>query len=200
MRFKHIAAGIYLAIGTCYSAISGVLPEDPTVLPVLIMHANGATGSGCFLQLSNSVYLLTARHVIFTAPDKTNSASLVSPSVMIKSASAAGTTNVSERETMLRLDQLCDAGEIRASTNHDVALVRIEDCETKDPNIVKFLLPGVIVLPPQAGIQVHGLSFCGRLSTVEVGADVFMFGYPTSLTSEIKDLFPPTLLLERHEC
>ena len=56
-----------LAIVAAMSAapcFSGALFDDPRVFPVLIGHDKGM-GSGCFLQLSNSVYLITAKHVLF---------------------------------------------------------------------------------------------------------------------------------------
>jgi len=160
---------------------------DPLTIPVLITHEKGA-GSGCFLQLSNSVYLVTARHVLFSEPEGTNSPVLLSATATIKSYSGAGTANVTERNVFLDLSHLISVGEVRYSTSHDVALVRIEDCNPTNRSLVSPL-PGVTYGFPFAGLQVMGSDFICVFTNVDVGADVYMFGYPLSLTAPIRDKF-----------
>ena len=169
---------------------SGTLPEDPRTFPVLIMHERGM-GSGFFLQLSNSVYLITAKHVFFTEPEGTNAPSLLSLAAVVKSYSRAGTTNVSERVFNINLAQLMSAGEIRCSTNRDVALVRVEQGKSNDVNVVDPL-PGFAPASPAGGLNLFNIEFACRTSEVDVGADVFMFGYPISLTGPISAIFDPS--------
>jgi hypothetical protein len=168
---------------------SGALIEDPRIFPVLIAHEKGI-GSGCFLRLSNSVYLATAKHVLFSKPEGTNPPALLALTVVIRAYSNAGTTNVSIRTVALNLVQLLNAGEVRYSPDRDVALVRIEDCSTNDPNIITFI-PETTFISPDKGIRVNGPDFPCPIKDVDVGADVFMFGYPISLTGPIAGIFDP---------
>jgi hypothetical protein len=187
---KQIVLFVACMLSTRDSCFSGTLIEDPRVYPVLVAHDSGV-GSGCVIRLSNSVYLVTAKHVLFAAPVGTNPPALLSPAAFLKSYSHAGTTNVSERKVAIGLSQLLSAGEIRYSTNRDVALVRIEECQTNDFNVVR-LLPGITFLSPDAGLQVQGPEFVCPAKEVDVGADVFMFGYPISLTGPISQIFDPS--------
>ena len=41
------------------------VPDDNLAYPVLITLNNGSTGSGFFLNTSNEIYLVTAKHVLF---------------------------------------------------------------------------------------------------------------------------------------
>ena len=66
-------------------------PTDPLVYPVFIANLSGpGTGSGCFLRLSNSVYLITARHVLFGSPTSTN---LGMTNVLLKEFGKEGTND-----------------------------------------------------------------------------------------------------------
>jgi hypothetical protein len=160
-----------------------------------VEEAEKGSGSGCFLQLSNSVYFVTARHVLFSEPEGTNSPALLSGKAAIKSYSGAGTTNVTERDVLLDLSYLMSNGEIRYSTNHDIALVRIEDCNPTNHNLVR-LLPGVFYGSP-FGLNVMDSQMVCLLRNVDVGADVYMFGYPLSLTTPIQEKFDPAQPLLR---
>ncbi|MGA3285420.1 MAG: serine protease [Verrucomicrobiota bacterium] len=178
---------IFCAMAFAEPCLSRTLLIDPLLFPVLITHEKGA-GSGCFLQLSNSVYLVTARHVLFSEPEGTNPPVLLSSTAVIKSFSSAGTTNVTERNFILDLTQLMSFGEVRYSTNGDIALVRIEDCDPTNRNLVT-LLPGVMLGNPFVGLQPMSSSMVCVLTNVDVGADVYMFGYPMSLTAPIRNKF-----------
>jgi hypothetical protein len=171
-------------------SFAGTLIDDPRTFPALIAHEKGM-GSGCFLQLSNSVYLVTAKHVLFAEPNGTNAPALISPTAVVKSYSRAGTTNVSERVFAINLAQLLVAGEVRYSTNRDVALVRVEQCMSNNLNVVRWL-PGCAQMSPTGGIDVRNSEFTCRMSEVDVGAEVYMFGYPTILTGPISDIFDPS--------
>lgn len=188
MKTTILLGASILAIAS--SCFCGTLNEDPRTFSVLISH-NVGTGSGCLLRLSNSVYLVTAKHVLFADPVGTNRPALLSPLAFLKSYSRAGTTNVSERQVVLALQQLLSADEVRYSTNRDVVLVRIEECKTNDFDLVRPL-PGVAFVSADLGLQVQGSDVCCPGKEVDVGADVFMFGYPISLTGPISQIFDPS--------
>ena len=176
-----------LSAARCFS---GALLEDPRTFPTLIMHDRG-TGSGVFLQMSNSVYLITAKHVLFAEPEGTNAPALLSSTAIAKTYSRAGTTNVSERKFAINLAELLSAGEIRFSTNRDVALVRVEQCRSNDVNLVRAV-SGFMPLSPEGGLAFFGPEFTCRMAEVDVGAEVYMFGYPISLTGPISAIFDPS--------
>jgi hypothetical protein len=44
---------------------------------------------------------------------------------------------------------------------------------------------------PQTGLNVNDSSFLCPLSDIEVGSEVFMFGYPVSLTGPLAQVFDP---------
>lgn len=170
-------------------SFSGTLGADPRTYSVLIAHDKG-TGSGCVIQMSNSVYLITAKHVLFSPAEGTNAPALLSPAAMIKGYDPEG-TNAPERVMAVGLAQLLAAGEIRYSTNRDVAIVRIEDCYSKDQNVVS-LLPGVTLLTASGRLVVPSQSIVCKEKDIDIGGDVFMFGYPISLTGPIADRFDPS--------
>ena len=187
-------------VGFCFTCFSGSFPKDPRTIPVLIASDKGQ-GSGCLMRLSNSVYLITVKHVLFLKAEGTNLPALISPGVMIRGYSSSGATNVTERTLLLNLGQLLGAGEIRYSTNRDVAVVRIERCHTNDDSLFDPL-PGVGFLQTNWGLDILGTALALRLSDVDVGSDVFMFGYPGSLTGPMADLVPPdeSVVAERDCC
>lgn len=190
---KKLLLSICLPMAFTSLCLAGTLIVDPLTIPVLIVHEKGA-GSGCFLQLSNSVYLVTARHVLFSEPEGTNAPTLLSSKAVVKAYSGVGTTNVSERVVSLDLGILMNAGEIRFSTNRDIVLVRVEDCNPTNKNLVSYI-PGMKFMSSAESLVLYS-GLC-VLSNVDVGADVYMFGYPISLTAPIRDKFDPAQPLLR---
>jgi hypothetical protein len=177
------------ALAVAVRCSAGTLPDDPRLFPVLISHEHGM-GSGCLLRVSNSVYLATAKHVLFSMPEGTSAPALLSGNASVRAYSRAGTTNVSDRTILLDLAQLLSLGEIRYSTNRDVALVRFEDCNTNDYHIVR-VLPGVLITSSGGGLWPIEGNWLGKQRDVDVGAEVYMFGYPVSLTGPIREIFDP---------
>ncbi|HWC60510.1 MAG TPA: hypothetical protein VHC44_12520, partial [Verrucomicrobiae bacterium] len=74
---------IALAMGALQN-FGGTLPSDPRLYTALILGEKGI-GSGCLLQSSNAIYLVTARHVLFGEASGTNSRPLISSFAVIKS-------------------------------------------------------------------------------------------------------------------
>jgi hypothetical protein len=68
--------------------------------------------------------------------------------------------------------------------------VRIEECDTNDWHVVQQL-PGVQFVTPNGGLSVNGPEWIGLFNSVDVGADVLMFGYPASLTVRMAGIFGP---------
>src|SRR6266404_4091560 len=96
--FWAIGAGVL-------GALSGTLPMDPRTYALLLVHERGSA-SGCVLRLSNSVYLVTAKHALFSSAEGTNAPVLLSETTSVLAYSNTGTTNVSKRAFILGLRQL----------------------------------------------------------------------------------------------
>jgi hypothetical protein len=75
--------------------------------------------------------------------------------------------------------------------------VRIEDCDPSDHNIVRGLSGVTLADSRLGGITVNGTNSIRVIADVDIGADVLMFGYPTSLTAQIREMFDPTQPLLR---
>jgi hypothetical protein len=172
------------------SCWGGSFPFDPLIIPALIVHERG-TGSGCFMQASNSVYLFTAKHVLFAEPTGTNPPALLSQRAFARTYAAAGETNASERVFNLDLAQLLSLGNIRYPTNRDVVLVHVEDCNPTNRSLV-WLLPGFTCVTHAGSLDPFPQEVIAcPFKDVDIGADVYMFGYPTSLTAPISGYFDP---------
>jgi hypothetical protein len=141
---------------------------------------NEPVGSGFLLQASNSVYLVTARHVLFQ-PTGPNVWKLKRNTIGVSAFSNPSPTN--ELHVLLRvdLDMLLVQNEVRYSTNRDIALVRLEQCSPENKAVVKSM-PGVeirtvvkMLTPTPEDLLTTALD------ASLVGADVFLFGYPSSI-------------------
>jgi len=134
-------------------------------------------GSGFLLQASNSVYLVTARHVLFELRG-TNGWRLKRSKVEVAGFVSEQITNYESTTFVLDLDALSADGNVRHSTNRDIALVRFESCNPENKAIVKFL-PGAFVtnriMPVLEKLLVK------TLDASSVGADIFLFGFPASI-------------------
>jgi hypothetical protein len=79
------------------------------------------------------------------------------------------------------LSLLESRNEVRSSTNHDVSLVRIEECNPTNSMLVT-LLPGITFLTEASGlILIPHPERTRKLAEVSVGADIYLFGYPRSI-------------------
>jgi hypothetical protein len=92
----------------------------------------GSSGTGFFLQASNSVYLVTARHVLFSLNPQTNWTFRASDAKCVFFSSDTYLQN----SITLNLNILTGQGDVRFSTNHDIAMVRFEDCNPTNVALV----------------------------------------------------------------
>jgi hypothetical protein len=151
------------------------LPEPYTVYAISIS-AGPSQGSGFILQASNSVYLVTARHVLFNVNQ--------SPTNWPMWGTIATCTGhlPDSSSTVMTLDLaiLTQSGDVRYSPNHDVALVRFENCDPTNNNLVS-LLAGVSFQTKQTAFMQTPASLCDRFDDTVVGTDILLFGFPSSI-------------------
>jgi len=155
--------------------------------------AGPSEGSGFFLQASNSVYLVTARHVLFN--DKQSPTNWP-----MWSGNAECTSHLDETDqTVALLDMiaLSALGEVRYSTNHDVAMVRLEDCNPANHSIVR-VCKGVRFRTAQRLVSPIPSTLAKKFDDIPVGMDMFLFGFPSSLgLAEMPQLDPSLPLMRR---
>lgn len=100
------------------------------------------------------------------------------------------------RTAILDLGVLSNSNEVRAAVDRDIALVRLQEHNPANRDQIRDL-PGFQWVSKDRGWNViPGDQVLVREAAVP-GADVFMFGYPTSLTAGIANLFDPTTPLIR---
>ena len=157
------------------------MPPDNLAYPVLITF-KGSTGSGFYLATATTMYLVTAKHVLFDPATQ----GLREPKVELLSYSADASDPKPYILTVGSLPVL-GKGRLAAHTSEDVAVVRVASLAT-DPTDGKRK---VIVLP---GITINERSDSGTGSMVGadvkivktfdqvfIGNEVVVFGYPTSI-------------------
>jgi hypothetical protein len=137
--------------------------------------------SGFLLQASNSVYLVTARHVLF-APVTNNarSYSLWSPCIECRSYHAYASTNTLPVAWQLDLAGLMAKREIRWSTDHDVALVRMEDVVSTN-RFSWSALPETIFITSNKDVTGFAESRAVRFARVPVPTSCYTLGFPSSI-------------------
>jgi hypothetical protein len=142
-------------------------------LPILITLGNGESGSGFFIATSNHFFLATAAHVLFDASTghlRSDTAELAWPS--------ADPTNSSTCRMQANLAKLQADNNIRINTPHDVAVVRCGLVITNNATV--YRLDEMHVISNAEPVMVHS-SDVRKLKDVNVGDDVYIFGYPSSV-------------------
>ena len=158
---------------------------------VLIEVKNFGSGTGIYLQDSNFLYFVTALHVIY---DKKKN-QLPCDSVFL--ITYRKDPSVDKPDTLFM--SLCDAGKngyLQIDLKNDVAIIKLATYSRVDS-----LWSAVKYLPHASRISAHTKvnSFTytmstKRISDVKTGNDVFLFGYPKSLSLQFSFDFNRPLL------
>lgn len=146
------------------------IPDNNLSYPVLIERTNGS-GSGFFLNFPNTICLVTAKHVLFDAQGR------------LKSQEARLTSYRNNVRSILHanLEQLNQDGNIRSHAVSDVAVVRIA---TKEPEGGQAQLAnGCVNVEAGDGILGAPVGFVSRFADVLISNDVYVFGYPNSIST-----------------
>jgi hypothetical protein len=162
----------------------------------LVERADGAA-SGFYLNTATSVYLVTAKHVLFDPPSGRLRSSQLNLMSYPRDPKEPGRNNIS-----VDLATLSQAGEIKAHAHEDVAVVRIATVAAARPAETSqgrkiTALPGVSFREAAtSGILGVALESLKKYDEVLVANEVIVFGYPTSLgLKEIPQLDPLRPLL-----
>jgi hypothetical protein len=170
------------------------IPDDNLAYPVLLRLPNGLA-SGFYLNNGTSIFLVTAKHVLFN-----NAGQLYGGPLSLLSYSRdpkeTGTNQIE-----LDLTALSAAAQIKPHPTADVAVIRIASLTTTGEKGLQNsqTLSGVTVRSMVSnGLLGVGLSAIKKYQDVLIANEVLLFGYPTSLgMQEFPQLDPWRPLLRR---
>jgi hypothetical protein len=126
-----------------------------------------------FMSSSNHVFFATAGHVLFP----NNGTNALGGNAMLTWHEHNG-TNDNECAMYLNLSELNAEGEVRRHPSHDVAVVRLGVINTN--GLDSFYSPGVASING-GPLTLVGNDIIRNLDSVNIGDDVYVFGYPTSI-------------------
>lgn len=155
------------------------VPDDNLAYPVLISLSSGSSGSAFYLNYNDALFLITARHCLYS-PDGI----LLSKDGILVSY---GTDPKDSTSTQIQIDfaNLNNNGHVYRHPTSDVAAVKLATRGTADENGLTPLefYEGVHVLSMSNSnmVGVDAISSVKRFSDVLVSNDVFLFGYPSSI-------------------
>jgi trypsin-like peptidase len=161
-----------------------VIPDSSLGYPVLITSkscppALVPQASGFFLKTSDSLYLVTARHVFF---DNSSPA----PQLICKQtelvAYSPNPKETGKNRILLDLVALNASGDLKKHATHDVAVVRIGTFTQMDGKEKTDFLPGVQDLESlPSGIVTVSLDSVKKFDQVLAANEIYIFGFPSSI-------------------
>tara|TARA_R110002096_G_scaffold42144_18_gene113794 strand:- start:1570 stop:2475 length:906 start_codon:yes stop_codon:yes gene_type:complete len=182
-------AAVFLCLMLGFSGASNAgLPTETVAYPVLVqMDFDGGQGSGFFVLHSDSVYLVTARHVVLNREGK-----FWSPSMRL-SAFGLQERGVQPSKLTIDLQALSKAGECRFHETWDAAILRIGIANGNEKQRPITYLPSV-TLREGGRLTVVDWKNLTRLEGLRFGARVYVSGFPNSVGlpdgSQLDQRFP----------
>jgi hypothetical protein len=154
------------------------IPEDNLAYPVLISLNTGSQGSAFQLNTGTSVYLITAKHVLYDNQQnlKGNIATLNLPSRDINE----------DAITVIQADlaQLDANNNLHFHQNHDVCAFKIADLEPDKDNLRyrKIYTAGITNISNSvSGPVMVNINSTKNLNEILISNDVYLYGYPSSI-------------------
>lgn len=172
------------------------IPDDNLAYPVLVQFSD-SLASGFYLNGTNSVYLVTAKHVLFGPPVNHTNNGVMSLLSYDRDPKEKGTNVV-----QVDMATLWRAGEIKGHPTADVAVVRIADLvrtdSDKQHSAIRFIAGITVSTVTHNGFLGVNMDSVQKYDEVLIGNEVLLFGYPTSLgIQESPQLDPLRPLLRR---
>ncbi|OGI66828.1 hypothetical protein A2823_01165 [Candidatus Nomurabacteria bacterium RIFCSPHIGHO2_01_FULL_41_91] len=163
------------------------LPLNNLNYPVKISIGN-SSGSGFLISYENNIYLVTAKHVVYQQDNITKNYVLFGDKLKITCYTfleqlSPHIPRVYEIEvTKILLDN-----NLKSHPTADIVVIKLG---SKDDKSVLSFVPGISVIQNAEGALVHYLMDGSRkFDDLEITNDVFVLGYPVSLsTSEMKQI------------
>lgn len=151
-----------------------IFPTGWAETPVFIQHAGGS-GSGFFLQHSNKIFLVTAKHVLF---DRSKFPNLVLLATNATCTAWSERTNISSQLT-IDLAGSFAAKQTRGHSTRDVAVVFVANVETNGLPSSVFVQQTGSTKPALQLVLAN--SQTKLFKDVPIGSDIYTFGYPSSI-------------------
>ena len=166
---------------SAYGALPA-LPNDNYTDWAVFITIGEKVGSGFIMQASNSVYIVTARHVLFDDTGAVTNWHLWSTRAVVKGFhTISNAAEPSSWSMELNVAALLARGELRYSIPHDVALGRFEDCNPTNPAVVSIDETIVRFTSAEKSMRPFPASATKKLKQLVVGSDVVAFGFPSSI-------------------
>ena len=160
------------------------LPQDNLNYPIRIQVAN-SSGSGFLIKHENDVYLVTAKHVLFSRNINEAERVLISNNARIicYPRTPAGIAEI-PRIYNLNIQDLLNSGDLKAHVSKDLVVIKIGSLSVNGENTTLNLVNHVTVVQESGGGLVwYDMVNSRRLAEVEVTNTVFVLGYPISLST-----------------
>lgn len=140
-----------------------------------------SSGSGFLIKHGTDVYVVTAKHVLF----KNNTASLIANEArIICYPLIENRVATTPRIYRLDLEVLTSTGDLKVHATRDLVVIKIGSISVVDGNQSLNFLSSVTVIQQSAGGLVHyDMIASRRFADVEVTNEVFVLGYPISLST-----------------
>lgn len=170
------------------STASAALPTETVAYPVLIqLDGDAGQGSGFFVLHENSVFLVTAEHVL-----RDEDGAFWSNSLKLLGF-GLGEGSATQSHLKVDLEALNHMGEFHSHQNWDAAILRIGTADGSEKNRPVEYLPPVSVL--EGGrLTVVSWKNLTRLDLLKFGARVYVGGFPNSVGlpdgSQLDQRFP----------
>lgn len=189
-RIIYLITLISIFVTTTYAQRS--IPDDNLAYPVLILLANGSSGTGFYINSQNGIYLVTCKHVLFDRNNKllSNKGDFFSPSKNLQ--------DKTQNHFQVNLRYMYEQNLLKYNPKHDIAVLKISSNSLIDTvNHQINLYDSVkVISTSSSGIVGVDEKFIKKYDEVLVANDIYIFGYPTSLgipESPQFDYFKPLL-------
>jgi hypothetical protein len=177
MRICKLGISLLLMINI---NISAQLPKDLMSIPVLIEHIK--RGTGFFIQDSTNFYLVTAKHVVFNP----KSGKLYSNEMKL-TCYEKDPIKGDKIEFNIDLIAADSLGLIIKQPKDDVLIIRMGRVNNLESgkSIINYY-SAIQKLTKSTNINTFPIEYFTKYEDVNVGDEIYLFGYPTSLS--LKDL------------
>lgn len=151
------------------------IPDDNLKYPVLVKYNEISIGSGVFLSSDNEVYFITAKHVLF--PDD-------KPLSKVKLLSYPKESNLSN-EIELNIESMVQKNNILSHKTADIVVAKIgkRDLIEGTSNYKLSFFEDIIQTKNNGIIVSITKNFIKKYEEVIIANDVFLMGYPSSLST-----------------
>ncbi|HEX5774690.1 MAG TPA: trypsin-like peptidase domain-containing protein [Candidatus Paceibacterota bacterium] len=166
------------------------LPQDNLNYPIRIL-VGESSGSGFSIRHEQDVYVVTAKHVLYRHDPVTETSNLIAEEARIVCypRTAAGIADA-PRIYRLDLSAMFLAGDLKAHPSKDLVVLKLGSAEVTEARSRLNLLDSITVVQESAGDLVsYDMNASRRFADIETTNEVFVLGYPVSLsTSEMRQI------------